>query len=60
MQVRLEEQASEPGQLEIYEDSRLPGLRKGIHGKPGIPGGAEILQPVLCQQGSGGGEEKTR
>ena len=47
MKVRLEEQASEPGQLEIYEDSRLPGLREGIHGEPGIPGRTEILQPVL-------------
>ena len=36
LSVRMEEQASKTGELEIDTDCRMPGLREGVPGKPGI------------------------
>jgi len=56
LQVCLEEQASASGKVEIHPDCHLPGMRQAILGKPGIRKGEEILQPCLCQPGTGGKE----
>ena len=36
LSVRMEEQASKTGELEINTDCRMPGLREGVPGKPGV------------------------
>ena len=56
LSVRLEEQASKTGELEIDTHCRVPGLWEGVPGKPGVEKQAEILQPRLCQSRQGDGE----
>ena len=55
LSVRMEEQASKTGELEIDTHCRVPGLREGVLGKQGIQKQEKVLQPRLCQSWQGDG-----